>query len=216
MSAPQIEFAYPVAWPIGRKKEGGRKQAQWKSGGSRLTFDQAVRRLAQEVGAITKPGQSWRARELTLSTNFELRVDDRPRRDRSRPVDQAVAFYLELDGQPLLLACDRFDRIEDNIAAIAAHIDALRGQERWGVADLKQAFAGHVALPAPEQWWQVLGVSEQASVDQIDAAWREKMRAAHPDRAGGRPARCARCQQATCHHTDAEYRGVAITGDSRP
>ena len=75
---------------------------------------------------------------------------------------------LELDGEPHALACDRFDRIEDNIAAIAAHIETLRGQERWGVADMKQAFAGHVALPAPEQWWQVLGVAPNATPGEID------------------------------------------------
>ena len=44
MTAPQISYAYPVDWPIGRKKEGGHKQALWKSGGSRLNFDQAVGR----------------------------------------------------------------------------------------------------------------------------------------------------------------------------
>lgn len=196
MTAPQISFAYPTDWPIGRKKEGGRKQALWKSNGSRLNFDQAVGRLREQVNAITKPGENWRARELTLSTNFELRADGRPRRDRRRPIDQAVAFFFELDGEPHALACDRFDRIEDNIAAIAAHIEALRGQERWGVADMKQAFAGHVALPAPEQWWQILGVSENASPGEIDRAYRAKAKEAHPDRMGGSEDAMARLNRA--------------------
>jgi hypothetical protein len=130
-----------------------------------------------------------------LSTNFELRADGRPRRDRRYPADPGVAFYFELDDQPHVLACDRWDTVADNIAAIAAHIEALRGQERWGVADMKQAFAGHVQLPAPEQWWQVLGVRPDATVDQIDAAWRDKMRAAHPDR-GGSDAAAARLNRA--------------------
>lgn len=188
MNDPQIEFAYPVAWPTGRKKEGGHRQALWKSGGSRLNFDQAVRRLREQVSLITKPGRPWRVLEMTLSTNFQLRVDGRPRRDRGRPLDQAVAFFFELDGEPHVLACDRYDRVEDNIAAIAAHIEALRGQERWGVADMKQAFAGHVALPAPEQWWQILGVSQSASSEEIDDAYRSKMRDAHPDRGGSEAA----------------------------
>ena len=188
MSQPRIEFAYPVDWPTGRAKEGGNKQALWRSGGAQLSFDQAVGRLAEQVTAITKPGQPWRATELTLSTNFSLRADGRPRRNQGRPSDQAVAFFFELDDQPHALACDRFDRIEDNIAAIAAHIEALRGQERWGVADMKQAFAGHVALPAPEQWWNVLGVRPDASADEVDQAWREKMRAAHPDHGGSESA----------------------------
>ena len=188
MSQPQISFVYPDQWPLGRPKEGGRKTAQWKHQGSRLDFDQAVRRLAEQVALVTRAGNPWRMRELTLGTNFELRVDGRPRRNSSYPWDTAVTFFFELDGQPHVLACDRWDRIEDNIAAIAAHIEALRGQERWGVADMKQAFAGHVALPAPEQWWQVLGVRSDASADEVDRAWREKMRTAHPDQGGSEAA----------------------------
>jgi len=122
--------------------------------------------------------------EQTLSTNFQLRADGRPRRDRGAPDDPSAAFYFELDGQPHVLACDRWSTVADNIAAIAAHIEALRGQERWGVADMKQAFAGHTALPAPEQWWQVLGVSERATRDEISRAYRAAAAAAHPDRGG--------------------------------
>ena len=195
MADPDIEFAYPAAWPAGRPKEGGRKQALWNSGGKKLTFDQAVGRLRQQVFSITRLGQKWRALEMTLSTNFQLRMDGRPRRNTGYPSDTAVAFYFELDGEPHVLACDRWDRVEDNIAAIAAHIEALRGQERWGVADMKQAFAGHVALPAPEQWWQVLGVRPDATPAEIDAAWREKMRSAHPDQ-GGTAAQAARLNRA--------------------
>lgn len=185
-TAPEIEFAYPIAWPTGRLRTpaSARKGAAWRHEGRAVTWDVAVRRLRDQVNALTKSGQSWRVLEQTLSTNFELRVDGRPRRDRGAPADVGVAFFFELDGQPHVLACDRWLTVPDNIAAIAAHIEALRGQERWGVADLKQAFAGHAALPAPEQWWQVLGVARTATPEQIDAAWRDKMRSAHPDQGG--------------------------------
>lgn len=201
MSQPQISFVYPDQWPRGRAKEGGLKQAAWKHYGKRLNFDQAVSRLAEQVTLVTKPGRNWRMTELTLGTNFELRIDGRPRRDRGYPFDTAVTFFFELDGQPHVLACDRWNRIEDNIAAIAAHIEALRGQERWGVSDLKQAFAGHVALPAPapsgsEPWWQVLGVRPDATDSEIDQAWRDKMRTAHPDRPGGSEAAAQRLNNA--------------------
>ena len=188
MTKPQISFVYPDQWPFGRPKEGGRKQALWKHQDRRLNFDQALRRLTEQVTLVTKPARPWRMRELTLGTNFQLRADGRPRRDRAYPLDTAVTFFFELDGQPHVLACDRWDRVEDNIAAIAAHIEALRGQERWGVADMKQAFAGHVALPSPEQWWQVLGVRSDAPADEVDRAWREKMRTAHPDQGGSEAA----------------------------
>lgn len=191
MSAPQIEIASPVDWPIGRPKTRARQEAKWRHQGGRVLFDVALRRLKEQVELVTKSGQSWRMRELTLSTNYDLRADGRPRRDRGHPTDPSVAFFFELDGEPHLLACDRFDTVPDNIAAIAAHIEALRGQERWGVATMKQAFAGHVALPAPEQWWQVLGVSNSASDEEIDRAWKGQIKDAHPDR-GGSEQRAAR------------------------
>jgi hypothetical protein len=196
MTEPRISFAYPVDWPIARLKTAGRKQALFRIDGNRLLFDQAVARLQQQVSLTTPSGRSWRMLELTLSTNFELRADGRPRRDRGAPADPSAAFFFELDGRPHVLACDRWTTVSDNIAAIAAHIEALRGQERWGVADLQQAFAGHVALPAPEQWWQILGVRPTATFDEIEAAWRGKIRAAHPDNAGGSTAAAARLNRA--------------------
>ncbi len=190
MPAPQIEFAYPVNWPVGRPRTESwkRKRALFNSGGNPLLFDQAVRRLQEQTEAVTQRGQYWRMRELTLSTNFELRADGRPRRDRGTPSDPGVAFFFELDGKPHLLACDRWDTIAGNIAAIAAHIDALRGQERWGVATLHEAFAGHVALPAPEQWWQVLGLTAAAPVDLIQRRYRELAMRDHPDKGGSEAA----------------------------
>lgn len=195
MSAPQIEFAYPVNWPVGRPRTTQRKTALFNSGGKPLLFDQAVRRLQEQTMLVTRNGNPWRMKELTLSTNFELRVDGRPRRDRGIPSDPAVAFFFELDGKPHLLACDRWDSVAGNIAAIAAHIDALRGQERWGVATLHEAFAGHVALPPPEQWWQVLGLTAGAPVDLIQRRYRELARRAHPD-TGGSEAEMARLNAA--------------------
>src|SRR5690606_24132591 len=134
--------------------------------------------------------------ELTLSTNYELRLDGRPRRDRGQPSDPSAAFYFELDGQPHVLACDRWGTVADNVAAIAAHIEALRGQERWGVADLKQAFAGHVALRPAEPWWKFLGVDRAARASEIRSAWRKLAQEAQPDRPGGSDAAMARLNAA--------------------
>lgn len=198
MSQPQIDFAYPTAWPVARPRSTSRQPARWRANGSRILFDAAVARLREQAGLVTGSGQSWRMREMTLSTNFELRVDGRPRRDRGAPFDPGVAFFFELDGEPHVLACDRWDTVADNVAAIAAHIEALRGQERWGVSDMKQAFAGHVALPAPEQWWQVLGINEHSDAELINAAYRRHAKFSHPDNihGGGTDAAMARLNAA--------------------
>ena len=64
-------------------------------------------------------------------------------------------------------------------------IEALRGIERWGSGDMvNQAFTGFVALPSQENPYDVLGVRPTATQDEIDAAYRQKARHAHPD-AGG-------------------------------
>ena len=49
---------------------------------------------------------------------------------------------------------------------------------------VEQAFTGFVALPAPKSPWDVLGVPRGASQDEIDAAYRQRAKTAHPD-AGG-------------------------------
>lgn len=190
MAAPQIEFAYPVKWPVGRPRTESwkRKPALFRHEGRPLLFDQAVRRVQEQAELFGLKAGFYRARELTLTTNFELRADGRPRRDRGTPSDPGVAFFFELDGKAYELFCDRWDSIPGNIAAIAAHIEALRGQERWGVATLHEAFAGHVALPAPEQWWQVLGLTPAAPADLINRRYRELARDAHPDRGGSEAA----------------------------
>ncbi len=184
MDEPRIEFASPVDWPRARPRTALRKDALWRHDGRRVTFDIALGRLREQIRAVTPNGKHWRMRELTLSTNFDLRNDGRFRRDRGAPADPGVAFFFELDGEPHVLACDRWNTVADNVAAIAAHIDSLRGQERWGVADMRQAFAGHVALPAPEQWWQVLGIDRDATLDQVNTAYRTLAKRTHGDTGG--------------------------------
>lgn len=188
MSEPQIQMGYPLKWVEGRPRTPAhqRKEALWRNEGRRISLTVGRQRLREQISAMTRHGQSWRVTNMVLSTNIRFTAAGNRDQNVSRrdPDDSGVAFYFDLDGKPHALACDRWDTVQDNIAAIAAHIEALRGQERWGVADLAQAFAGHVALPAPEQWWQVLGVGRGASMTEIDAAWRAKMRDAHPDRGG--------------------------------
>jgi DnaJ-domain-containing protein 1 len=88
-------------------------------------------------------------------------------------------------GKPRCLACDRWLRVADNIAAIAAHIYAIRAVDRYGVGTMEQAFAGYAALPASsEEWWLVLGVGRDASEDEVDTAYRRLAREHHPDVGG--------------------------------
>lgn len=204
----RIDNGYPLSWPPGRPRTRYPERARFgdpRAASGRLSLDRAKKRLQAQISAMTRNGHNWRTTECVLSTNIRYTASGTRDQNVSRrdPDDAGAAFYFKLDGRPHVLACDKWDALPDNIAAIAAHIEALRGQERWGVADLAQAFAGHVALPAPEQWWQVLGVSASASRADVDAAYRQKARGAHPD-TGGSDAAMARLNAAR----DAAYRAV--------
>jgi hypothetical protein len=90
----------------------------------------------------------------------------------------------------MCFACDRWDRAQDDIYAIAMTIEALRGIERWGSGSMvEQAFTGFVALPPPRSVstdpWELLGIRPGATEAEIDAAYREKAKKAHPDAPGG-------------------------------
>mgnify|MGYP003694605385 CR=1 FL=1 len=52
---------------------------------------------------------------------------------RASPMIRASRSTFRSRAQATVLACDRFVRVGDNIAAIAGHIDALRRVERYGV-----------------------------------------------------------------------------------
>jgi DnaJ-domain-containing protein 1 len=88
------------------------------------------------------------------------------------------------------MAIDRYDRVADNLAAIAATLEAMRAIERHGGAEiLDRAFTGFASLPASagqgkREWWAVFGVSANASDADIEAAYRRLAKERHPDTGG--------------------------------
>lgn len=184
--------AYPLHWPLSRPRSQYRSEAKFRDGnidgGRKVSISVARIRLQDELDRLG-------ARSVVLSTNVELRLDGMPRADRAAPGDPGVALYFRLHDKDTVLACDRWDRVADNIAALAKHIEALRGMDRWGVGTLEQAFAGYQALPAPEQWWQVLGCQADTPLATVEQVWRKLALKAHPDH-GGSDAAMARLNAA--------------------
>lgn len=198
---------YPLAWPSGwpRTRPGDRKRATfaksqardateqvWRDGAYRevhvkrrhvmeLTSADAADRLERQLEALG-------ADRAILSTNQQLRMDGRPKSNMLDPHDCGAAVYFNLNGKDMVLACDKWDRLADNIAALAAHIDALRRIDRYGVGSLDQAFAGYVGLPAKGQTWRTtlgFGPDEIVTVEMVERAFRERSKSAHPDIHGG-------------------------------
>lgn len=187
--------AHPLAWPVGWPRHTTRKRATfgqsdrrvgqtWRSIG-RLSVYEAYKRLSLELERLG-------ARDVVLSTNLELRNDGQPRSNQPEPRDTGAACYFKHDGRPLVLACDKWDRVADNIAAIAKHIDAMRGMDRWGVGSLARAFTGYTALPpaspSNRPWREVIGTQDAGpKAEQLtlaETAYRRMAREHHPDNGG--------------------------------
>ena len=212
---------YPLAWPAGwrrtvphRKRPApfGKTVANGTyRGRADLTIADGIGRLLEELrrlGAV--PGS------VVISTNVPTRNDGLPYSNSREPDDTGVAVYFQLKGSDRVLACDAFTKVAGNLAAVAAHVEAIRAVERYGVGSLEQAFAGYTALP-PEpsvDWWAVLSLPRDASLEAIEAAWRRLALAAHPDRPGGSHDAMARINAARdaaikAVRADRRARGVA-------
>ena len=177
--------AYPLQWP------GGLSRARTTTASAFGDFN-----IGSQSAYVRDQIRLMGGTLPVISTNLELRNDGLPYANQRQPEDRGVAVYFQRGGKPMVFACDQWSKIEHNLRAIGKTIEALRGIERWGSSDLmERAFAGFEALPSPEQWWQVLGVSERATVTEIGAAYRRLARAAHPD-TGGSTAAMARLNAA--------------------
>lgn len=172
------DLRYPLHYPAGWQRSRYREKSNFNPKGTR-TFAEARDELLRQLSLLG-------ATNVILSTNVELRRDGLPYSGRKQPDDPGVAVYFKLNKSDRVLACDRWDKVMDNIWAISKHIDSMRGQLRWGVGSLEQAFNGYQALPEKieRQWWQVLGVYPNASTQDIKNAYRKLAKEVHPDSGG--------------------------------
>lgn len=181
--------SYPLSWPLQwpRTRSPSRARFYARENGHAYRFKKQVT-VADGRDRMLAELERLGATQVVISTDVPTRNDGLPYSNAAEPKDHGVAVYFRLKGEPRVLACDRWDRVADNLVALAKHVEAVRGQARWGVGSLEQAFAGYRALPAAgakKPWWVVLGVPEDASLAQAQARRDELLMRHHPDRGGG-------------------------------
>jgi hypothetical protein len=126
---------------------------------------------------------------VVISSNLQVTNAGRPYTKQAKVLeDPGVAVYFRLNQTALVLACDRWLSVAENMAAIAGHIEAIRAQDRYGVGSVEQAFAGYKALPADtaRDWRHVFGfkAGTEPSMDEVDRAFKALARGQHPDSGG--------------------------------
>lgn len=198
--------SYPLSWPLGWKRTApaARKRALFNAGSVEYSADRSASwnrkrdvtvaegcdRVLAEVGRMGCPGYN-----TIVSTNVPVTRSGLPRSGLREPDDPGVAVYWRDGERRLVMAIDRYDRVADNLAAVAATLYAMRAIERHGGgAVLERAFTGFTALPAPggtvaRSWVEVLGYAPGSILTprEVEAAWKRLRSQHHPDK-GGDPA----------------------------
>lgn len=191
--------AYPLQWPSGWPRTPAGAQALGKFGTMKqrqgqgydirhsITLAGATARVLAELARMGIDRQ-----DVVISTNILLRLDGLPRSGQAAPRDPGAAVYWETrKRERMVMAIDQYTKVKQNLAAIAATLDAMRAIERHGGAQiLDRAFTGFTALPAPSgqrKWRDVLEVPTgwNVSLDDVKDRYRRLARERHPDRAGG-------------------------------
>lgn len=198
---------YPLSWPENwkrtlasarRRGHFNRKEtvygsansmgqrSSWKRS-SELSIADAVQRILEELRAM-----GINPERTIISTNVQPRLDGLPRSGRE-PDDPGAAIYWETEKAKAqrCMAIDMYDRVADNLAAIAATLAAMRAIERHGGATiLDRAFLGFAALPekASQPWREVLGVQQgqTATLELIESRFKTLVKVHHPDVGGDR------------------------------
>lgn len=198
--------SYPLHWPAGWKRTSGhnRKNAQFNKRETKyrtgydgkqhswtskkfLTVSDGVERIIESLGRMGVSRD-----DVIISTNVRTRLDGLPRSGEREPDDPGAAVYWRIayDKPMKSMAVDRYTSVADNLAAIAATLDAMRAIERHGGAEiLERTFQGFTALPAQASstWRAALGFkdSDRPTLGDVERRFRDLAKVHHPDVAGG-------------------------------
>jgi hypothetical protein len=203
---------FPLSWPNGWKRTPYHQRrpamfhrmrtvyAGQRPDGTRATYKQKERlSVGDSTERLTGELHRLGATNVIISSNMRVRQDGLPYASQAKQLDDpGIAVYFKLRGQPRVLACDRWNSVADNMAAIAGHIEAIRACDRYGVGTLEQAFTGYAALPenTAVNWRAVFGFADQpVTWAEVEDAFRQAARQAHPD-AGGTHEQMARLSEA--------------------
>lgn len=196
--SPKQTTSYPLTWPGGwrRTAPGSRLRANFSKNKNALSVAEGTKRVLDELRRFGVPDY-----RVIISTNIQVRLDGLPYSNQKEPSDPGVAVYWKRNGNEQVMATDTYTRVADNLAAIAASLDAMRAIERHGGAQiLDRAFIGFTALPEPKNWRHVLEMPTNIPAGRTlaDVAldqYRDLARKHHPDK-GGDPERMAEINRA--------------------
>jgi hypothetical protein len=169
-------------WPLGRPQTARPKKSQFK----------ATQSLSMCLDFLKAELRRLKATDIILTANWQLGQLGQPLSAQPRKgIDNyGVSVYWRRASASYQLCCDKYTSWEENLRALALHIQAVRAQERYGVATLEEAFKGaELALPVANKTRtaaRLLGLKEEECKDKatVDAVYRHLAYMNHPDSGG--------------------------------
>ena len=174
---------YPLAWPPDRPRIPSRERQPDRYEAKTVTA--AMASAEMEVKRWRAPTRSARIINWELSSDYLGRAQP--------PDDPGAALWFTLGGKDItggaslmVLACDRFHRLPQNIRALSLTMERLRLVDEVGAYSLIAAVEGARALPPPgaavavpdRPWREVLGIAGEAPLLIAEAAYRALARKA--------------------------------------
>ena len=163
------------------------KSAQFKT-----RYDRTLDKLEYEIRHL-------KGRDICVEAGYTLDQigNDGWPRGGVRPSHPGVVLYFNSPAGAMCFPCGTYNRIEDNIHAIALTLECLRAVDRYGVTVASEQYRGFTALPAgsPEMSVEEAAilvasyavVPKDYLIDSADAyrnAYRKASLSLHPDQGG--------------------------------
>jgi hypothetical protein len=172
-------------WPTGFDRTGPSRRAR----DSRFQASIADTTAAIQTEMDRLDPSSWRAaiaNEHTKTSGLPLH--------NANPDDPGFVLRWTKDGEDFAVACDHYEALRDNLRTVLLWVRETRkrgqrpvetGASEFAAARLPPADDGpQDALSARAPPHDILDVAPDADPKVVEAAYREKLKAAHPDNGG--------------------------------
>lgn len=109
----------------------------------------------------------------------------RSKTDYQTDAQRTVKLTYNKNGHSVTLVMGNQRRAVDNLRVLYLAVEAMRLNERRGISDvIKSAYLQLAAPAADVDPYELLEIRPSASLDVAEAAYKAKVREAHPDRGG--------------------------------
>lgn len=174
-----------IDWPAGWERTAADERKRTSR------FDKSLRQSVDELAVeLERVGvDDWR---LSTGARHQKRNPRYPYAN-ANPDDPGAVVQWSMNGEQYAVACDTYTDLRDNVRTLYYYVREKRKMESRSVRTGENEFS-NLRLPSGEEATgtlageptpcELLGVSPDADADEVESAFRERVKTAHPDGGG--------------------------------